>query len=274
MSILHCPSCEATFDLPPETQGRRLRCAGCGHQFTAPPLAEVEPASWPIPEVTPTDRPLDALPRRPILRKKKRTPVLLILTLISGSMLASCGLVVGLCYFLFMHEITEPLTARDRAILCDLSRLEPFSDDVPKDRTGEKYKRVRHLDGSHELAYEYEPPEGAAHTLYLQSGLTAEKTATDARTAYTGLNLGVKLGFKWAGEGTITEVERNDLFHAGDQSRCVLLQKDGVPVGNFLVVQKGPKVYHIMLVGLYFDTADSIKELMQPFLDQLDGYQP
>jgi predicted Zn finger-like uncharacterized protein len=45
-----CPSCEAAYEVPDRLigTGRRLRCANCGHEWTAaPPPAEAPPAPPP-----------------------------------------------------------------------------------------------------------------------------------------------------------------------------------------------------------------------------------
>ena len=40
--VVTCPQCEKQIKAPPEAQGKKIRCKGCGHAFVVPAGAAVE----------------------------------------------------------------------------------------------------------------------------------------------------------------------------------------------------------------------------------------
>ena len=60
----------------------------------------------------------------------------------------------------------------------------------------------------------------------------------------------------------------------GDQSECLLLYSEGEPVGNFFIARKGKHIVTFLMTGIYFDDAESFRDLMMPVLDRIDRYKP
>lgn len=175
-------------------------------------------------------------------------------------------------YFAFVHEIEEPVTDEDRALAITAERLAELSPDLAFDRSRGKLRKVRHLDGSRELEYEYESPDDAGQTLYVSFAAGVERTAQDARNSYAGERIGAKIGLRVSGEGRVREVERGDLWRWGDESRCSLLKSNGVVVGNLFMARKGRRLFLLMIVGVCFEDAAPIRELLDPMLERLEKW--
>jgi hypothetical protein len=209
--------------------------------------------------------------RRP--RRKGRS-VLFIVGVIAGVLLLGCGGLGALCYVLFIHETEEPVTAADRELVITAERLAQFVPTLHPDPSRGTLRKVRHFDGSREITYEYETPEGADEPLYVNFLVGLERNAQDATYSYTGQKIGTKIGMRLEGGGHLQEVDRNDLWHWGDDSRCALLTNGGKPVGNVFMARKGSRYFSLMIVGVYFQEAGPIRELLGPMLQRLDNYTP
>jgi hypothetical protein len=203
---------------------------------------------------------------------RSRNLVLVIVAVIGGMAALGCGL-GALVYIVFVHEFEEPVTQADRDVLVTVERLIEFVDvDVEPARA--TAKRVRKLDGSREVRYEYESPDGAEDPLYLSSAVNLERNASDARTVYLGATVGFKLGMALGGDTALQEVVKPDLLRWGDESRAVVLMKGDTPVGNVFVGRKGRRVFHVVLVGAFFDEREHVDALLGPVLQRYDAYNP
>ncbi|HZT80834.1 MAG TPA: hypothetical protein VFA26_11450 [Gemmataceae bacterium] len=93
----------------------------------------------------------------------------------------------------------------------------------------------------------------------------------DARGSYAAAGFGMKLAVEV--DDDLTQQDRNDLFRWGDQSQCVLLLKNGKPVGNWFACQKGNRVFQMILVGAVFDKPWTLRDRLAPVLQRLDQYK-
>ncbi len=161
---------------------------------------------------------------------------------------------------------SQPVTAEDRALLVTTDDLEVRVEGFETQPRVEKLTKKKSLDGSLSLEYEYKP---AGDALFLNSSVTTERTASTASTNYSSLRVGHGLGFSMSADKETKMEERNDLFSWGDESHHALITHSGKPVGNLFAARKGRHIYSFMVVGVYFESTETIGDLLLPKLEQL-----
>ncbi len=269
MMAVSCPGCGEVLQLSEQVAGLPVRCRHCRHEFTAPEaVVELSPASAPAPR-WPADERIDS-PRRP---SRKRRPILLTCGIIAGVVVLACGGLGTLIYVLFIHETEEPVTRADRELVVTAEHLKEFLPTLQFDANHGTLRKVRHLDGSRELTYEYDPAEEEHVTLYVSHSVGVERSARDARYSYAGMDIGTKLGLRLQGGGQIRQLDRSDLWRWGDESKCVLLMNGDKKVGNIFTGRKGRRYFTLMIIGIYFEEAQPIHELLDAILQKLDSYE-
>jgi hypothetical protein len=280
MITAHCPGCGAALQMDERLAGCPIHCQHCRHEFTVPesvpqevPVAEESPLSAEVGPSLPAIG-VDVQPERLRRPPRKRRSVLLTCGIIAAVVVLVCGGVGTLIYFAFVHDIEVPVAAADRDVVITAERLAEFAPGLEPDPNRGNLRKVRHLDGSRDLTYEYESEEGAKSPLYVNNEIGVERTAQDAQYAYGGLGIGTNLSFRLGGEGNMRQVERNDLWRWGDNSKCALLMKGDKKVGNLFMACKGRRYFSLMIVGVYFEDGQAIQELLGPMLQRLDGYEP
>jgi hypothetical protein len=182
--------------------------------------------------------------------------------------LTCSGMGVGL-YFLFVHEIDVPVAASDRSMVVTAQRVAEFSPTLRINPARDTFHKVRTLDGSRELTYEYESTDGEDSVLYVNHQVSVDITVDGAQGGYAGQHIGAK----YFGARQIRHVERNDLWKWGDTSRCVLLVMNDKTVGNLFMARKGRRYFFLIIVGIYFEDSGAIRELLDPVLQRLDTYE-
>jgi predicted Zn finger-like uncharacterized protein len=248
-----CPDCGARIAHDEPAAGGTIRCDSCGHEFTA------------------AGAPGDDLAERLRRKPRKRRTMLLTCGLVAGAVLLSCTGLSALIYFVFIRDIEEPLTAADRELPITAERLRAFVPTLHTDPTRGNLRKVRHLDGSRELTYEYESAGDGEESLYVNHEIGVERTEQDARYAYGGLGIGTNLGLRLEGD-KLRQVERNELWRWGDDSKCVLLMNGDNKVGNLFMARKGRRYFSLMIVGVYFENPQAVRELLDRMLQRLDNY--
>ena len=223
----------------------------------------MEPTSTEPPNPEPLGPEFPRLPRPAAPKKMKIWPLVLVvvgLTCLTGS-----GLVAA---FIAVSKASGdlPMTEADRALLVTTDDLAARVEDFEVRPGVEQLTKKKSFDGSTELEYEYKPPEGA---LFLSSSLTTERTTSAASTTYASLRVGHGIGFAMSSSKTTKLEERNDLFKWGDESHHSLITNNGKPVGNLFAARKGKYIYTVMLVGVYFDSEDTMGDLLLPKLEQM-----
>jgi hypothetical protein len=269
MLTIHCPGCGAALPLDDRLAGCPIHCPQCRHEFTVPesvPIAEGEPSRpvrWPEERI-----------KRPRRKPGKGLSILLTCGIVAVVVLLACGGLGTAIYFLFIHEIEEPVTATDRSMIITAERLTEFVPTLQPDPSRGNLRKVRHHDGSRELTYEYETPDGTEKSLYVNHEVNVERSPQDAQYAYGGLGIGTNIGLRLGGTGKVRQVERNDLWRWGDDSKCVLLMNGDDKVGNLFMARKGRRYFSLMIVGVYFEDRQAIQQLLGPMLQRLDSYEP
>jgi len=223
----------------------------------------MEPTSTEPPNPGPLGPEFPRRPRPPAPKKMKIWPLVLVvvgLTCLTGS-----GLVAA---FIAVSKASGdlPMTEADRALLVTTDDLAERVEGFEVKPGVEQVKKKKVWDGSRSLEYEYKPPEGG---MFISSSVTAERSAATAATNYASLRVGHGIGFAMSSSKTTKLEERNDLFKWGDESHHSLITNNGKPVGNLFAARKGKYIYTVMLVGVYFDSEDTMGDLLLPKLEQM-----
>jgi hypothetical protein len=183
-----------------------------------------------------------------------------------------CAGLGGLGYYFFIHEIEEPITEADKALLVTAEALAEAVPLIHVEPGLGAFRRIRHPDGSREISYKYATPEDSAAPLYVECVVSLELSASEAQGAYTGMVAGMKLNLSWLGEEGPQPTDRNDLFHWGDESKCMILETNGKAIGNIIVARKGKRVFYLVIVGFPFERPEPLRALLEPFLKRLVAY--
>lgn len=192
--------------------------------------------------------------------------------LVGGGVFLSC---VGLClvsYVLYVRESEEPVNETDKSLVITAEDLAERTEDLEVYPKLAKFTKTRTLDGCQELVYEYESPDQAESTLYVKYSFTIEPSVSDARLTYHAEATGFDLGLGLFSESEIVLEKRNELWRYGDESDCVLLTKNGKPIGNLFSGRRGRKYFSLVIIGVYFDAAEPIADLLDPMLRKLEAY--
>lgn len=177
------------------------------------------------------------------------------------------GLLV-LLGFLFVWLAKDlPITEQDKQVLVTAAWVAEWNEDWEPDSTLESFEKIRNIDDSYELVYEYDGEE-----IYISCDIGVDDSPSDAKGSYLALIAGHAIGLRIAG---VTLRDRRGLLSWGQQSKCALIvNEEGSVVGNYFACRKGKRTFALMLVGLYFDESESLREFLVPLLERLDKYQP
>jgi hypothetical protein len=188
-----------------------------------------------------------------------------------GALLSCCGLGV-VSYVFYAHEVEQPLEEADRSLVITAEDIVARAPEMKADPERGRLRKVRFLDGSRELSYEYESPDEAESTLYLSYIAGVEPTANDAHLVYISEGASFKLGLQIGAEGDMKLVDRNELWRWGDESRCAVITNDGHAVGNLFMGRQGRRRFTLVIIGVYFDDDAAIADLLEPMLRELESY--
>ncbi|MDY7228559.1 hypothetical protein [Hyalangium rubrum] len=183
-----------------------------------------------------------------------------------GVAILSVAALVGLVFAYLAAAKPMTVTEADRALLVTTDDLVPRLEGFSPQPSIEKLTKKKGLDGTIELEYLYDLSNRG---LYLASMVTTDTTASSAKATYTSLRVGQGLGLSIAGDSGTKMEERDDLFTWGDESRTALITNKGKPVGNVFTARKGRHSYTFVLVGVYFDSNETLSDLLLPKLERL-----
>ena len=155
--------------------------------------------------------------------------------------------------------------------MVQIQELAPYGYVFQNHSKHEKFSKSRDFDGTIELEYEFETPDSATKSLYLNVVVTVARNQSDARVSHGAEKIGLLYGLKLQG---VVQEERTNFYRYGDTSSFFVLKKDGSPVGNYFTVRQGAKTYSLMVAGVYFDDPELWKELVEPKLQRFTAYKP
>jgi len=165
-----------------------------------------------------------------------------------------------------------PISAADREVVLRAADLIPYGYGLEQTGRYETFKRIRYFDGSHELTYEFQTPDSEEeNALYINVVVSVEKSTADALTSHGAEKVGLTIGLKANG---VEQREIKDFYKYGDSSSFAILEKDGHPIGNIFTTRDGKRVFVLTLSGMYFDDAETFKELIEGRLRKFSVYQP
>lgn len=269
-----CPDCRNSFAISDRSAGQEVRCEYCQYVFDAP-----DSSMEGVEERRERERE-QSIPARPRRRyeddrrppkKRFRNSGWFVFLIVAGVMFMFCG---GFClftYIAFIHEIDEPVAQADKDVVVTAEHVSQYVDNLNFDKNRGKFSKVRHLNGSKEMTYEYEAVDGEENGLSIFCIVGVVDSIDEARDSYRGFNLGTKIGMSAVQD--VIEVDRNDLWSWGDESRCALLQSNGKTVGNIFMGRKGKRYFALFIVGVYFDKKDDIKDFLDAILKRIESYQ-
>ena len=133
----------------------------------------------------------------------------------------------------------------------------------------EKFSKTKYFDGSFDIDYEFDVPEGE-NLMYIAETITIERKKSDAKLGQIAEDSGIGLALMAQG---LEKVEIPDFFKYGDSSTFYSLKKDGVIVGNYFTVLEDKKVYSILITGVYVDDPETWRDLVEPKLKLFSSYK-
>ena len=202
------------------------------------------------------------LPRKSSTARRRRFPIWAIIAVV----VLGLGGFAAFCYFAFAYEIEEPVTEKDRQVVVTAERVALITGVTLTDATAGRYRKIRHLDGSRELTYEYDSDDDFS----VNCEITVERSAKDATMSYAGQRWGTKIDYQLG--GAVQQTERNYLWRWGDDSTCALLKVDDQEVGNLFMARKGRRFFTLTIIGVSFDEPAAIRDLLAPMLQRLENY--
>src|SRR3954469_8938614 len=138
---------------------------------------------------------------------------------LAHALLVLSAVVLGGC------ERNLPVDDRDRAVVLRAADLIPFGFGLEKTEPYETFTKTRYIDGSYELAYEFETPDSEEeNALYMNVTLSVEKSPADAWTTLGAQDIGLGVGLKSNG---LTRREIRNFYEYGDSSSFYVLERDG-----------------------------------------------
>ena len=186
---------------------------------------------------------------------------------ITVGVLVGCVVVlVGFTAFWMGTAKSLPVSSGDKQLVVRAADLVPYFDEYSPDETAESLSKVRYLDQSEELDYEYD--SGKEGEPYIAMTVSYERNMNDANTVYVTEWSGIRLGLNFA-DGKMELEENNSFYSAGDRSRFANILYDGDLVGHLLVAQKGNSVYAFIISGFVIDDPDVWRALFDDRISKL-----
>ena len=191
-----------------------------------------------------------------------------ILGIILGIVISSVVVVIGLGAFWLATARDVPVTDDDRRIIVRAMDLIPYFDDYSPAEEFESFEKVRYIDQSEELSYEYDSPK--EDEPYIAVTVTHERKRSDAISTFLIEWSAQRLGLNIADENIDLEVN-SSFYSGGDRSRFANIMYDGDSVGHLFVAQKGKSVYAFTITGFSMDDPTMWHELFDDRIAKLDG---
>jgi hypothetical protein len=156
------------------------------------------------------------------------------------------------------------LDASDHAVLVEVGELVAVFPTVVVDPAKQTWSKS-HSFGSWDLEYEYETDD-----FYLSTLVFVEDDPAEASTTMWALGLapGMLDAYDVQFEASA------DLCSLGEERKCGLLRKDGLPVGNLCTLRQGGAVMMFVLVGGYVEGPGELDAVLGGPVAALNGYSP
>jgi hypothetical protein len=176
-------------------------------------------------------------------------------------------LIAGLGFFWLATSENLPVTNQDKNVIVRATDLIQYFDDFSPLEAHETFEKLKYLDGSVDLDYEYDSPN--EDDPYITATVTHDNSKSDASATYmiewSAMRLGLNIG-----DGDNDLVENNSFYSAGDESRFANMTYAGEPAGHLLVVRQGNSVYAFAIMGFLIEDSAMWREL---FDERIAGLQ-
>jgi hypothetical protein len=206
---------------------------------------------------------------------RKRSTGAMILLFVGLGVMGIVGLIVligAAGAFFVLSSKTEEATDADRELIVNAREVSEQTGGLYEiDSDFESLEKTRYIDKTADVEYEYEDASEDA-PLYIHCSVHEESSRQDAKGVYLTMQASVLAGLHLAAEG-VEQVERNDLFRWGDDSKCGLLVSGGFNVGNYFFARQGNKVYCLLISGVCLEDRASLQRLLLPKLQRLEGHK-
>ena len=174
--------------------------------------------------------------------------------------------------YLYVANVQHlPVGQSEWDVVVDAQDIAKWLPDLEVSTSGEELKKIRHLDRSYEVNYEYDPTDAS---VYITSSVSVERKLSDAIAGYLPLWTATRAGFMVSDNDDIDVEALEDYFEWGDQSKTGLIRNAGEPHGHLFVARQGKKVVFLLVSGVYFDDAAMWAEFITPTLNSLSRYDP
>lgn len=204
-------------------------------------------------------------PPPPAPKRKRKSKLVTTLLLVIGFPVAALSALLSWGMFYNISAKTLPVSESDKAALFTAADLSPFVVQEEVDPSLEVFEKLRYIDRSMEISYEFDDEMTG---IYVLSGLSVEASRQDAVGAYAGMRGASSL----IGLGLDTEA-RDDLLKWGDTSECLLLASEGDPVGHWFIARKDKRIYTVMLLGVDFSEGKMFRNLLVPKLEEMERHE-
>ncbi|HBV65318.1 MAG TPA: hypothetical protein DEF45_20105 [Rhodopirellula sp.] len=194
-----------------------------------------------------------------------RKPFAIAFVIAAVGLLSICGF-ASLVLFWAASSKTIPLTESDTQVVVTAADLEPYFQDYASTTQHETFEKIRYLDQSVELNYEYSSPDD--NDPYISVSISYELTKGDAAGVYLGTWTFQQLGFRAQDQDYAFE-ELESFYNAGDRSRFANITYGGEPVGHLLLIQKANIVYSFLLSGFLIEDASVWRDLFHERIQNL-----
>jgi hypothetical protein len=188
--------------------------------------------------------------------------ILILLALLAGAI--CIGAVLYLVGSRGIHRRAP--TEEEKRLLVHISELEEYGLSGEGLAACETYVAKTNLDGSLEIEYKYDSDldPGCEVYLYLVSQVETDASVAAASESFRYLISAYKLGASAVEGREVREVP--GLITLGDESYGAIIEQDGEPVGNAIVVRRGTSVHSLLLLGFTFESRELLEELLRPHI--------
>ena len=195
-----------------------------------------------------------------------KTPGKIVFAISAAGFLAIAAMVAsGLLYYFTSKSL--PVNQQDRRVTVTATDLVPYYDDYSPDTNFETYEKVRYIDQSVTVTYEYDSPREDEPYILVQA--IHDTNRRDSNTTFL---------LEWSSYGMALKMEDSNLslqevasfYTAGDRSKLANLIYDDELLGHFFVAQKGNSVYTFVLSGFRMDDPTIWQELFDHRIAELN----
>jgi len=191
-----------------------------------------------------------------------------ILGIVLAVVIGSVVVVFALGAFWLMTATNLPISDNDKNLIVRARDLIPYFDEYSPADEYESFEKVRYIDHSEELNYEYDSQK--EDEPYIAVTVSHEKSRSDANSTYAIEWSAQRLGLNIA-DAEIDLEESSSFYSAGDRSRFANISYDGESVGHIFVAQKGNSVFAFTITGFVMDDPRLWHELFDDRITELEG---